>query len=49
MVVNNIFYIYIIMTRLKVFDSQTNSTYYLNNVDVSCAKLHSYIGETEKQ
>ena len=34
------------MTRLKVFDSQTNNTYYLNNVDVSCAKLHSYIGVT---
>lgn len=35
------------MTRLKVFNSQTNITYYLNNVDVSCAKLHSYIGETK--
>ena len=34
------------MTRLKVVNSQTKSTYYLNNVDVSCAKLHSYIGET---
>ena len=35
MVVYKIFlYIYIIMTKLKVVDSQTNSTYYLNNVDV---------------
>jgi hypothetical protein len=35
------------MTKLKVVNSQTKSTYYLNNIDVSCAKLHSYIGETE--
>ncbi len=35
MIVNKIFlYIYIIMTKLKVFNSQTKSTYYLNNVDV---------------
>lgn len=37
------------MTRLKVVNTLTNSTYYLNNVDVSCAKLHSYIGETDKK
>lgn len=29
------------MTRLKVFNNKTNITYYLNNVDVSCAKQYS--------
>ena len=35
------------MTRLKVFNNKTNSTYYLNNVDVNCAKLYSFMGETD--
>lgn len=37
------------MTRLKVVDSQTNRTYYLNNVDISCAKQYSFIGETDNR
>ena len=35
------------MTRLKVVNTLTNSTYYLNNVDVSCAKQYSFIGKTD--